>query len=116
MNFIYFYAITFSYVFQAFSMLFVYSWGNSTDMANIYSGIESGPLVLFDDKFGMAQVITTFEEFLGGGVQYNLEKKQAAWGILGSVKDVPKGYRFSTISVAASGIRTVKYLNVGNEI
>ena len=71
------------------------------------SGIESGPLLLLSDQYPVTELITSFEEFTGGAVQYNQEKHQAAWGIIGSVKDVPPGYRYSVIVVQDVGVREV---------
>ena len=88
-------------------LLFTLRWGNQTDMSRIVSGLDSGPLTIFT-KGGLTGLLTTFEQSMAASVQYDHEKRTANWGIIGTMKEIPPGFRYSTLVIKSSdGIRKV---------
>ena len=78
-------------------------------MSTIESGLDSGPLVLFD-RSGATVLISPFTEFMATAVQYNTTSKvpTVSWGLIGTMQQVPKNYGYSTIMYySTNGIRQV---------
>ncbi len=74
---------------------------------NVASGLDSGPLVLFNGKQD-AVVIAPFGEFMASSVQYDLQAGTATWGVIGNASTIPAGFHTTTIIYHSdSGIRQV---------
>ena len=81
-------------------------WGVPEEM-KMRSGLESGPLILFN-KTGHTNLITSYEEFLGGTVNYDIKnRKLASWGVPDSIIDIPVGYKYSVIVVVGESVTGV---------
>ena len=65
----------------------VIRWGPT--MPTLVSGLESGPLVLFDDQHNIL-LISPLNKFMSTNMIHN--KEGVAWGIMGKVDSVPIGY------------------------
>jgi len=76
-------------------------------MASIVSGLDSGPLALFNED-GATVIITPHSEFMAASAFYDLQRGQVSWGIIGTMSSIPKGYKYSTIMVSGkNGVRKV---------
>ena len=67
-------------------------WG--VDTHRIASGLDSGPLVLFD-KSGASLIISPFSQFMAVSAEYS--GNTVSWGLIGSMKKIPQDFRYSTI-------------------
>ena len=73
---------------------------------DILSGINGGPLVLFDQN-EQSMVLAPFREFMAGSLYHNQDSKAVEWGVMGSMKSIPKDFNLETAIVAGNGIKTV---------
>ena len=60
------------------------------------SGLEAGPLVLFN-KSGPTLVVSAFSEFMTSSMWYNTTAQSLHWGIMGKAFRLPKGYETKTV-------------------
>ncbi|XP_072031493.1 uncharacterized protein [Amphiura filiformis] len=75
---------------------------------DIESGINGGPLVLFDQN-ERTMVMSSFREFMAGSVYYNKESNTVDWGVMGSMTEIPRDFNYETAIVFGHGIkRTVE--------
>ena len=80
-----------------------FRWG--VDTHRIASGLDSGPLVLFD-KLGTSLIISPFSQFMAASAEYS--NSAVSWGLIGSMKKIPEEFRYSTILYyGVKGIRQV---------
>ena len=86
-------------------------WGNVKHMSKIESGLDSGPLVLFN-KGSDAVIISPFSSFMAAQASYNLTEQTASWGLLGNAKEVPAGFQYGTaVYYSNLGIQEVKQIS-----
>jgi len=71
-------------------------WGNPQQTSKIQSGLDSGPLVLFNHKEDVIMV-SPFESFMAAQAAYNTSDVSVSWGLLGNAKDIPAGFEYATI-------------------
>ena len=79
------------------------------DTKKIKSGLDSGPLVLFDHAM-RTLIISPFENFMAGSAVYDVSKNTttAYWGIMGSATRIPEDFEFWTVMYYSyNGINTV---------
>ena len=83
-----------------------FRWG--VDTHRIASGLDSGPLVLFD-KSGASLIISPFSQFMAASAEYS--NTTVSWGLIGSMKKIPQDFRYSTILFYGDkGARQVRQL------
>ena len=84
------------------SMLQIYYQISETRNVVLCSnGFESGPLILLDKEGMNTEIITRFQNFMTTHSVYGaLGEKQACWGIMGNVSQIPAGYSVSFIKVS----------------
>ena len=73
---------------------------------DILSGVNGGPLVLFDPN-EQSMVLAPFREFMAGSMYHNQDNNAVEWGVMGSMQSIPKDFNFETAIVAGNGIKTV---------
>ena len=77
-------------------------------MKQVCGGLESGPLVLFDEA-GNVLIVSPFNEFMAASYWHHTQEKTINWGIMGGVNDVPAGFSYSTmIYHGTEGINKVR--------
>lgn len=75
-------------------------------MPDLVSGLESGPLILFDST-GETIIISPLNQFMSVSMVH-MKQKYISWGIMGKVMSIPKGYTYETILYHSDkGIRKV---------
>ena len=60
------------------------------------SGLDSGPLVLFNTGSD-ALVISSFTSLMAGSAVYNNSQQIATWGLLGRATKIPLDFEYSVI-------------------
>ena len=62
------------------------------------SGLDSGPLVLFDGK-GSTVIISSFTQFMAVSAEYTncAGAPRVNWGILGKASNIPQDFSISTV-------------------
>ena len=87
---------------------FVCRW--KTDTKRITSGLDSGPLVLFD-RSKNALVISSFSNFMAGSAMYDVSANSttAYMGLIGSAKEVPAGFSYWTVMYYDVTVNAVCY-------
>lgn len=94
-------------------MTFYYRWGTK-DMSSISSGLDSGPLVLFKPG-GDTLVISPFSSFMASSAVYDTKASTASWGLIGTMKSVPKGFHYWTVAFyCPGGINMVSIISSNN--
>ena len=80
-------------------------------MTALQSGLETGPLVLFD-KNGNVLLLSSFNNFMAASYQY-YNDSSISYGIMGDVDSVPAGYHLDTIVYYGSkGINQVSNTHI----
>eukprot|EP01120_Amphizonella_sp_Union-15-10_P008061 TRINITY_DN2821_c0_g1_i1.p1 TRINITY_DN2821_c0_g1~~TRINITY_DN2821_c0_g1_i1.p1 ORF type:complete len:734 (+),score=155.15 TRINITY_DN2821_c0_g1_i1:26-2227(+) len=82
-------------------------YGIFDSMNTIPGGLDSGPLVLFNQDLSISSVLSASTQFMAGSiaqVDFAPMKAAAAFGIMGNVTHVPKGFRIESILYVGSGI------------
>ena len=81
------------------------------DTKKIQSGLDSGPLLLFDDKLNTL-IVSSFENVMAGSAAYDVtnDTTTAYWGIMGSATSIPEGFEYwSMIYYSPDGINAVGF-------
>lgn len=77
------------------------------------SGLDSGPLVLFDGSGGTV-IVSPFRQFMAMSVQFGSEQGQtsASWGLLGKAAAIPKDFTVATaLFYSPEGINKVNHFD-----
>ncbi|KAK3087626.1 hypothetical protein FSP39_008570, partial [Pinctada imbricata] len=74
----------------------------NANTTRIKDGIEGGPIAIFDHE-GNTIIISPFSEFMVASQRFK-PGDSIGWGIMGGVKEVPKGYQYDTILYYSDGI------------
>ncbi|XP_059175577.1 uncharacterized protein LOC131955455 [Physella acuta] len=72
------------------------SVGRYNPLASITTGIEGGPLVLFDNSSN-ALVVSPMSQFMAASNQISLVRQELSYGIMGLVDSVPSNYSIDFI-------------------
>ena len=78
------------------------------------SGLDSGPLVLFDQS-GKSLIVSSFENFMSGSAVYKGTGNETTsyWGIMGSAAEIPEDFSFWTVMYySPHGINAVMLGNI----
>ncbi|XP_041369520.1 uncharacterized protein LOC121383515 [Gigantopelta aegis] len=67
-----------------------------SDNSRINSGLEGGPVVMFDTLKNVL-ITAPFNEFMAASVFSDVRNSRVSWGIMGGVDRVPSGYVYQTI-------------------
>lgn len=85
---------------MAYSGLFIgwskMRYGRWKSTAEFQGGIESGPIVLFDNNNNVI-IMSPFNEFMAASYIQNNHCNTIDWGIMGDVDVIPSGYQYDTI-------------------
>lgn len=80
------------------------SWNSSSK--DVQSGLYGGPLAIFD-KTGSTIVMSAFNEFMASSVYYDPSQNAVMQGVMGKVKEIPKGYKLQTVIHFGMGLKKV---------
>jgi len=74
-------------------------WNTTNADKKITSGLDSGPLVLFN-TFGDTIVFSSFTQHMSTSLdmRYRASMMTLAWGVMGGVDSIPKGYNLWTMA------------------
>ena len=85
-----------------------YRWDK--DNGKIASGLDSGPLVLFNQQSD-ALVISPFSQFMAWSAVYDTDRHTATWGLLGNAASIPQDFECWTVAFySPDGINMVCYV------
>ena len=73
-----------------------------SDNTRINSGLDGGPLVLFDTSKNVL-IMAPFSEFMAASVFNDVTNSRLSWGIMGGVNTVPKSYVYQTMLYYGDG-------------
>ena len=71
----------------------IFRWQST---AKFQGGIESGPIVLFDNNNNVI-IMSPFSEFMAASYIYNNLYNTIDWGVMGDVDVIPPNYQYETI-------------------
>ncbi|XP_071834017.1 uncharacterized protein [Apostichopus japonicus] len=93
--------------FMSYGHIFIHdvavgSWNSSSK--DVQSGLYGGPLAIFD-KTGSTIVMSAFNEFMASSVYYDPSQNAVMQGVMGKVKEIPKGYKLQTVIHFGMGLK-----------
>ena len=80
-------------------------WGKT--VADKLEGLNSGPVVLFDESNNVL-IISPFSHFMAASHYFDKDNVSLSWGIMGNVDFIPKGYKMEILAYySQSGVNMV---------
>ncbi len=89
-------------------LFFCFRWNNNS-IYDIQSGLDSGPLLLFDHS-GNTIIISPFNNFMAASASYDQggTGTTVSWGVMGMARHIPQDFVYWTaVMYSSEGINKV---------
>ena len=86
-----------------------FRWKKHT-VYTIASGLDSGPLVLFNKLGTSSVIISPFSQFMAMSAVYEMREQDTtvSWGIMGAAKRIPKDFHcWTSLTYSSEGVNNV---------